>query len=87
MPLYDYQCAACEHVFERTLKISEARIPEAEACPSCNQTATVQKIIGGAPLLGDPVRMGVTKIPGDFKEVLQKIHERNYKSNLNLKYS
>lgn len=87
MPIYDYQCAACEHTFERSLKMSEMRIPETEACPSCNQELTVQKVLAGAPAFGDPVRLGVRKIPGDFKEVLQKIHEKTYKSNLNLKYS
>jgi putative FmdB family regulatory protein len=86
MPLYDYLCSACEHSFEKTLKISEMRQPEAASCPACGEFATVSKVMAGAPSLGDPIRLGVTKVPGDFKEVLQKIHERTYKSNLNLKY-
>lgn len=82
MPLYDYQCGDCSHTFERTLKISDMKIPESEACPSCGDVK-VQKRTFTAPGLGDPVRLGLVKPGGDFKEVLAKIHERNYKSNLN----
>lgn len=87
MPLYDYLCSSCEHSFEKTLKISEMRQPEADPCPACGESATVSKVLNGAPALGDPVRLGIRKPNGDFKEVLQKIHHNNYKSNLNLKYS
>lgn len=86
MPLYDYLCNACDHHFERTLKISEMTLPEGEACPSCNTPNSVKKTLAGAPAMGDPVRLGIRKPGGDFREVLQKIHERNYKSNLNQKF-
>ena len=32
MPLYEYQCAACEQRFERIQKFSD---PPVETCPSC----------------------------------------------------
>ena len=32
MPLYEYQCEACEHRFERIQKYSD---PPIETCPSC----------------------------------------------------
>ena len=32
MPLYEYQCEACEHRFERIQKYSD---PPIEVCPSC----------------------------------------------------
>jgi putative FmdB family regulatory protein len=87
MPLYDYQCSSCEHAFEKTLKISEMKQPESEICPACGDSHTVQKFTSAAPSLGDPCRLGDTKkLPGDFKDVLKKIHENTPRSNLNLKY-
>jgi hypothetical protein len=61
--------------------------PEGEPCPSCNKPDTIQKVLMGAPPIGDPVRLGVRTLPGDFKEVLSRISERNYKSNLKDKLS
>ena len=31
MPIYEYECAACGHLFERIMKVGE----EAPACPVC----------------------------------------------------
>lgn len=47
----------------------------------------LEAIIGGAPALGDPVRLGVTRNDDGFKEVLSKISAANYKSNLSDKLS
>jgi putative FmdB family regulatory protein len=40
MPLYEYQCEACSHRFERIQKFSD---PPADACPKCG--GTVRKLI------------------------------------------
>ena len=40
MPLYEYQCDACQHRFEVIQKYSDAPI---DVCPSCG--ATVRKLI------------------------------------------
>ena len=36
MPIYEYQCDACGHVFERLQKISETPLTE---CPDCGADA------------------------------------------------
>ena len=41
MPLYEYECTACGHRFERIQKFSD---PPIEACPSCGQPH-VQKLL------------------------------------------
>lgn len=41
----------------------------------------------GEGSLGDPVRLGITTTDAGFKEVLSKIAENNYKSNLGSKLS
>jgi putative FmdB family regulatory protein len=40
MPLYEYQCDACGHRFERIQKFSD---PPVEACPACG--GSVRKLI------------------------------------------
>lgn len=34
MPIYEYQCGACEHQFEALQKISDAALTD---CPACNK--------------------------------------------------
>ncbi len=41
MPMYEYECAACGHRFERIQKFSD---PPVETCPNCGQ-AQVQKLL------------------------------------------
>jgi putative FmdB family regulatory protein len=40
MPLYEYQCDACSHRFERIQKFSD---PPVDVCPSCG--GTVRKLL------------------------------------------
>lgn len=86
MPTYEYFCSNCGAEFERLLKIAEMHLPTEEPCPGCQAQGSVQKTIAGAPSLGDPVRLGVRRIDNGFKEVLQKIHERSPRSNLDQKF-
>lgn len=39
MPLYEYQCKACQHVFERIQKFSD---PLVRTCPSCGKDEVEQ---------------------------------------------
>ena len=87
MPTYSYKCEKCNHEFEQFQSMANMHLPTTEPCPSCQGEGTVIKTIGGAPSLGDPVRLGIRKIDGGFKEVLQRIHAANGKhSNLNNKW-
>lgn len=85
MPTYDYACSACNQQFEKFLSIGNRHQPTEEACPACGKSGTVALSIG-APPIGDSVRLGIRKIDNGFKEVLQKIHHNNPKSNLNSKW-
>ena len=78
MPLYQLKCNECEHIFEVMCTYANRASKE---CPSCQSTNHAAHITS-APALGDPVRLGVIKPDGGFKEVLSKIHGNNYKSNL-----
>jgi len=81
MPTYEYQCSACEHYFTKFLSISEMKTPESEACPNCGENK-VEKVMFGAPSFGDPVRLGIRRPDGGFKEVMQKIEQNNRNNSL-----
>jgi len=44
MPIYEYECAACQHRLETMQKMSEAPLSE---CPECHQP-TLRKLISAA---------------------------------------
>jgi putative FmdB family regulatory protein len=81
MPFYDYQCEACQHIFEEKHLIAERTTPEGEPCPNCGELRV--KLTISTPGLADPVRMGRVKPPEGFREVLHKIHEKMPGSRLN----
>lgn len=76
MPLYTFRCTKCNHEFEHSCKISEREDFErngscsvGNSSENCNLKQIFTKLN-----LGDPVRLGVTKVPLEFKErVLDKI--------------
>ena len=82
MPFYDMMCKKCNHEWDVLLKISEMDKPLGEPCPSCKEVGGIERRILGAPSFGDPFRMGLRKTDGEFKDVMRRIHERNYGSTL-----
>ncbi|MEL7335443.1 MAG: zinc ribbon domain-containing protein, partial [Planctomycetota bacterium] len=43
MPTYEYQCTACEHVFEQFQKINDDPLVK---CPACNKKK-LRRMFGG----------------------------------------
>ena len=43
MPIYEFECTACKHIFESLMKVGESE--EAQACPACG-AANTTKLIG-----------------------------------------
>lgn len=82
MPLYDYECVNCGYEFAEIHSIATRHEPEKIACPKCN-LLSIQKRIG-TPKVCDPVRVGVTKVPSGFKDVLRQIHARTPGSRLDV---
>lgn len=41
MPIYEFECGACQHHFERLQKMSD---PDPSNCPQCNDEAVQRKI-------------------------------------------
>lgn len=80
MPLYDFQCTDCEHIFEVSCKIADKGNPK--QCPNCNSFKTESKIFS-APRQGDSIALGLNQHQRGFKEVLNKIHKRTSGSAMN----
>lgn len=45
MPIYEYQCRACAHVWDELQKLSD---PEPETCPKCAQHQVSRKLTAAA---------------------------------------
>ena len=75
MPTFDYECSECHYTFSEFLKIDDRLLPESLPCKECN-TINIKKVITTAPPRLDPVRLGITRPPSGFRDVLQKIDER-----------
>jgi len=43
MPIYEFECSACNHIFERFMKVAESH--ECLACPGCG-AVNPKKLIG-----------------------------------------
>jgi hypothetical protein len=69
MPTYTFKNKETGEVFEKFMGIS-AREEYLKENPN------LETVINGAPTLGDPVRLGIRKVPDGFREVLNKVHER-----------
>lgn len=82
--LYDFRCKECDDVFTVSCHMDERNEPR--KCNVCSSMNT-ERFIGQAPALGDAVRLGITTVDNGFREVLSKVHEKTYKSNLGDKLS
>ena len=80
MPTYTFRNKQTGEVFDRLMKISDRE-------QFLIDNPDLESIIGGAPALGDSVRLGIRRPDGGFNEVLSKIGSANYKSNLKDKLS
>lgn len=72
MPNYDYMCRACDHRFEEFLLMKDRDKPCKKGCPKCGKKK-VEQYIPSAPPVIDPVRLGIRRPDGGFKEVMSKI--------------
>jgi putative FmdB family regulatory protein len=43
MPIYEFECSTCKHIFERLMKVGEGQ--EGLACPACG-ALNPKKLIG-----------------------------------------
>ena len=82
--LYDYKCMACEHVFERSLKMADMKVPESEPCPECGAMEVKKVILSGNEFCSRE-RLGRMKHSDGFNDVLKGVKEGNPGSTIELR--
>ena len=79
MPTYTYRNINTGEVFDKMMKIADKE-------QFLLDNPDLESIIG-APAMGDSVRLGIRRPDDGFREVLSKISDANYRSNLRGKLS
>ena len=76
MPLYDYECKACEFQFDELIRMDDRKKPTRRKCPNCGKKKVRQVMLGTPPTV-DPVNIGVRTTDDTYKEVIARINEAN----------
>lgn len=89
MPLYDYQCKKCDHLWEEMHMIKDRAKPIRKPCPSCKEKGEVFQTLASSPALGRQGAYSVKKTDSGFQEVLSKIghHHPNHQMSQFMKGS
>jgi putative FmdB family regulatory protein len=74
MPIYTYQCDACEYAWEDLIPYEKILVATQEPCPKC-QERKVSRIIEMPPINYSGKSIGA-RTPDGFKDVLTKV--KNY---------
>lgn len=82
MPTYTYKCASCDDSFELFQTMSNYLKPTEEPCKKCG--GEIQKIVT-SPMIIDPTKLGRVKVDGDFRNILENVAKKTYKSNFNIR--
>jgi len=76
MAFYQYVCSNCETNFEYSLIIANRNLPVEMPCPECSTAnSIVRSFEGDTVAIGDPVKLGIRKIPKYFKDRIKQIKE------------
>ncbi len=77
--MYDYRCNSCDEIYEKNVKIAEMN--DQQECPYCGSMES-EKFIGGAPIIGDAVKLGITRPPSGWIDRLKEIDRKTPGSTL-----
>jgi len=85
MPFYDFKCSSTEEIYEKRVSYDYLEEYTKGKCPVCGDNDIER--IAHTLRIADPVRIGVRKVPQDFKEgVLDRIKHSVPKNTLKNKY-
>jgi len=74
MPLYDYRCNECGHIWEEQQTVNARNVPRYNPCPECGTSEDIVLVIGKVHV-GDPIQLGIQKPPKDVQERLVQINK------------
>lgn len=76
MPLYQYQCKDCGHVFEEVHGVDNRKIPCESPCPECKKEGFIEIVISAVGTIFGCMASTVQNhknTPTEFKEHLKRI--------------
>lgn len=75
MPMYDYRCDGCGHIWEENLSMANREKPCKAACPGCNKKGSVKKNVAGFPGVNvDTTLTPDKKTGGRWSEIMNRIN-------------
>ncbi len=69
MPMYDYQCRSCKHVWEDIVASEKRMLPTTQPCPECGENSVEMKISAN---IGDPFVHGRVGPSNSFKDLMKQ---------------
>lgn len=85
MPNYLYECQACEYRYEQFTTIADRHLEEKSKCPKCGKKKIL--LAPAAPAMGDPFKLGVTKLPESWTDKLKEMKNKHIRSTINTERS
>lgn len=81
MPMYEYKCNSCEHVFKAIKSVATRKEPEAEPCPECKNQESVTQMIGCPNIVAGVVGAAGIKKPQWFQDKIKELKKHAGKDN------
>jgi len=78
MPIYEYKCGGCEHVFDEYLTVSDRDKPLKQSCPECGKRS-VTKLVSAATMGVDMNCTPDKKTGGDWSRLMDKMKKNTPK--------
>ena len=82
MPIYNYQCSECSHVFEAFRKMSERNNVSELICPACAKMGVSEYVMSSPMIVSGVGSLSGHKTDGGWKETLSKIKAANPINNI-----
>ena len=81
--IYEYNCLACEYVWEANFPMNMRDEPCAKPCPSCQKEGDVKRALSAPPLNynGGGLKSNITRAGSGWNDVLTKIKKGSARSN------
>ena len=80
MPNYLYSCENCNYTYEQFFTIANRKEEEKEKCPKCGKKKIL--LAPSAPGIGDPVKLGVRKLPTTWTDKLVEMKSKHRGSTI-----
>lgn len=76
MPTYTFENTETGEVYDATMSMAEY--------DEYIKQPNIKRVYSKAPALGDPMRMGITKPPEAFRDILRKMKKKHAHNTINI---